>query len=77
MPTILVRFKPRLVSVMIDGVYGGHSFDFQAINTICQLEALYEFWGFNIHSLKPILDLTYDIDRLREQSCASFRQNAT
>jgi hypothetical protein len=68
---ILVCCKHGLVAALVDPAYGGYLFDYEAIQTLRRIEVLREVCGFNVVGLKLTLDLTREVERLREMMRAA------
>lgn len=64
---IVVYFKHGLVSPAIDPSNGGWWFNDQAINALRRIEYLRAGCGINLAGIKLILELTKEVELLREQ----------
>jgi MerR family transcriptional regulator/heat shock protein HspR len=64
---IVVYFKHGLVSPVIDPAYGGWWFDDEAIRALRQIEYLRASRGVNLSGIKLILELTKEVELLREE----------
>jgi DNA-binding transcriptional MerR regulator len=62
--TILVYCKHHLLSPVIDAETEGYSFDRDGIRSLRRIEALRAFCGDNFASIKVILDMTRELERL-------------
>jgi len=63
--TILVYCKHHLLSPVIDASTGSYSFDRDGIRSLRRIEALRLVCGDNFESIKVILDLTKELERLQ------------
>jgi DNA-binding transcriptional MerR regulator len=63
---IVVYFKHGLVSPVIDPAYGGWWFDEEAIRTLRRIEYLRVDCGINLTGVKLIMDLSREVDLLRQ-----------
>jgi DNA-binding transcriptional MerR regulator len=63
---IVVYFKYGLVSPVIDPAYGGWWFGDEAIRTLRRIEYLRVDCGINLTGLKLIMDLSGEVDQLRQ-----------
>ncbi len=63
---IVVYFKYGLVSPVIDPAYSGWEFDDEAIRTLRRIEHLRVDCGINLTGVKLIMDLSKEVDLLRQ-----------
>jgi len=64
---IVVYFKYGLVSPAIDPAYGGWWFDDEAIRALRRIEYLRADCGINLTGIKLIMDLTKELEMLRQE----------
>jgi DNA-binding transcriptional MerR regulator len=64
---IVVYFKYGLVSAAIDPAYGGWWFDDEAIRALRRIEYLRAECGINLTGIKLIMDLTQELEMLRQE----------
>jgi MerR family transcriptional regulator, heat shock protein HspR len=65
--TILVYYKYGLVSPVVDPEHGGYFFNDEAIRLLRRIEYLRAVRGVNLDGIKMILDLTSEVERLRDE----------
>jgi MerR family transcriptional regulator, heat shock protein HspR len=64
---IAVYFRHGLVSPVMDPACGGWYFNDEAIRILRRIEYLRTACGLNIAGIKLIMDLTREVERLREE----------
>jgi DNA-binding transcriptional MerR regulator len=64
---IAVYFKYGLVSPAIDPMYGGWWFNDEAIRTLRRIEYLRGGCGINLTGIKLIMELTKEVELLRQE----------
>jgi DNA-binding transcriptional MerR regulator len=64
---IVVYFKHGLVSPVIDPAYGGWWFDDEAIQVLRRIEYLRAGCGINLTGIKLIMELTKEVELLRQR----------
>jgi len=64
---IVVYFKYGLVSPVIDPTCGGWWFDHEAIRALRRIEYLRADCGINLTGIKLIMDLTKELEMLRQE----------
>jgi DNA-binding transcriptional MerR regulator len=69
---VLICCKHRLVSPHIDPVYGGYTFDAEAIRTLQRIQYLREERGVNLNGIQIILELLDEVERLRTRASYSW-----
>ena len=64
---IAVYFRLGLVSPAADPDIGGWCFDDEGIRTLRQIERLRNSLGMNLTAVKLVLELTHEVERLRQE----------
>ena len=64
---IAVYFRFGLVSPAADPDIGGWCFDDEGIRTLRQIERLRNSLGMNLAAVKVVLELTREVERLRQE----------
>ena len=64
---IVIYFKYRLVSPVIDPTCGGWWFDDEGIRALRRIEYLRADCGINLTGIKLIMDLTKELELLRQE----------
>jgi len=64
---IAVYFRFGLVSPAADPDIGGWYFDDEGIRTLRQIERLRNSLGMNLAAVKVVLELTHEVERLRQE----------
>jgi len=65
---IAVYFRYGLVSPAADPDLGGWYFDDEGIRTLRQIERLRNSLGMNLAAVKLVLELTHEVERLRQEA---------
>jgi len=64
---IALYFRYGLVSPAVDPDIGGWYFDDEGIRTLRQIERLRNSFGMNLLSVKLVLELTHQVERMRQE----------
>ncbi len=64
---IAVYFRHGLVSPAADPATGGWYFDDEGIRTLRQIERLRTALGMSLTAVKLVLELTHEVERLRQE----------